>query len=257
MPRRAVPTGEERQALFDELSTVFTRCSKQASALDAEQDAALRAIPAAALALTRRDAAVREAERKADAAGSRADRAVADAIQAADREFFEAAQAADAKRQQAAIDADRARDIDIREATQLFEDTVRAIHNATAGLQAIADAEKRARDERDQTIRDAEHDFRVAIEKADSARQMALDTAASRQITAHADANRARSDAVREARSALDNTTADADRVMAEALDNLPAALTVISNFSRRRAALQAACDAEKRAIEARLRGEG
>jgi len=249
MSRGSVPTGEERHALFDQLSALFRRCAEQALALEEERRAALRAIPGAAAALTKRDAVVTEAQRKADALQEKGDRATADAVLAADRDFFDTAQAADARRQQSAADADDQRERAVQDATELFDDTMRAIHNATAGLHAFADAEQRARADRDKAIREAEQTFRGAIEKADAVRQAALDAAAGHQSAAHGAADQARWDMQRDAQAALETAIADADRALDAALAGIPAAQAVEADFSRRRADLQRIADEQKHAV--------
>jgi hypothetical protein len=236
MPRHPVPTGAERQALFDELSATFARCREQASAIEAQRDTALEGIAGAQKLLIRRDLAVREAERKAANTENKAERLRAASVEAADGEFFETAQAADAKRQQAGIDLDAQRETAIQDANDLFKQTVRAIHQATAGLQAIADAERRARDERDQVIGKAERRFRDDIRAADHARQQALDAALTRQIAAHAAADDLRS-----------RTVADASTELSEA---------IVDKTQRELEALERHCAEQKRAIEARLRGD-
>lgn len=242
--------------MFDQLSAVFARCSEQARAVEQERDAALAAIAEMEALRSKRDAAIGDAERKATTAVDRADRDRGDAVQAADRDFFLAAQAADSKRQEAAIDADLRRDTAVEDAKSLFEATIRSIHNATAGLQAIADAEKRARDERDKAIRGAEQEFRDGIRKADSDRQSALDVAVSRQIAAYAAADDARTRAIRDAQLARDDAVGAADRAFQATLRALPAAKRILDETATRRDALERACDDQKRAIEARLRGD-
>src|SRR6476619_3441569 len=106
MARRTVPTGAERQALFDELSAVFARCGERADAIKSDADSAVANIPASGALVAKRDLAVRDAERRAASAAEKADRAIADAVQAADRDYYDTAQAVDARRQQAGIDAD-------------------------------------------------------------------------------------------------------------------------------------------------------
>jgi hypothetical protein len=256
MPRHPVPTGAERQALFDELSATFARCREQASAIEAERDTALERIADAQKLLVKRDLAVRDAERKSANTEHRAERVRAASVEAADREFFETAQAADAKRQQAGIDLDAQREIAIQDANDLFEQTVRAIHQATAGLQAIADAERRAREERNEAIGKAERRFRDDIRAADRARQQALDTALTRQIAAHAAAEELRSRTVADARTELSDAITQAERALNDALIAIPGATVIVDEAQRQLEALERRCDAQKRAIEARLRGE-
>ena len=256
MPEPSVPTGSARQALFDELSAVFKRCGEQAAALDGDRQRALSEIAEVRPLLARREAAVRDARARADAAEDKADRALADTVQAADREYFDAAQAADGKREQTAADADNVRNATISAARERFEETIRAIHHAIAGLQAIADAEKRARDERDKALRDAEQDFLDAIRKADSDRDAALDDVLSRQIAARAAAADARSRAARDTQFALNESVRSADRTLEDSLMALPAARQIVQDATARRVVLDRACSEQKRAIEARLRGE-
>jgi hypothetical protein len=256
MPRHPVPTGAERQALFDELSATFGRCREQAGAIEAQRDAALERIADAQRLLSARDLAIREAERKAANAESKAERLRAASVEAADRDFFEAAQAADAKRQQAGIDLDALRESAIGDANDRFEQTLRAIHQATAGLQAIADAERRAREERSEAIGTAERTFRDDLRAADNARQHALDTALTRQIAAHAAADDLRSRTVADARTDLSDTIAQAERALNDALMAIPAAQAIVVEARRQLEALERRCDEQKRAIEARLRGD-
>jgi hypothetical protein len=256
MPRHPVPTGAERQALFDELSATFGRCRAEAGAIEAQRDAALERLADAQTLLVTRDIAVRQAERKAANAESKAERLRAASVEAADRDFFEAAQAADAKRQQAGIDLDAERETAIQDANDLFEQTLRAIHQAIAGLQAIADAERRAREERNAAIAKAERRFRDDLRAADNARQHALDTALTRQIAAHAAADDLRSRTVADARTELSATIAQAERALNDALLAIPAAKAIVAETRRQLAALERRCDEQKRAIEARLRGD-
>jgi hypothetical protein len=256
MPRHPVPTGAARQALFDELSATFARCREQASAIEAQRDTALERIADAQKLRIKRDLAVREAERKAANTENKAERLRAASVEAADGEFFETAQAADAKRQQAGIDLDAQRETAMEDANDLFEQTVRAIHQATAGLQAIADAERRARDERDQAIGKAERRFRDDIRAADRARQQALDAALTRQISADAAADDLRSRTVADASTELADAIAQAERALHDALVAIPEAKAIVDETQRKREALERNCAEQKRAIEARLRGD-
>jgi len=256
MPRHPVPTGAERQALFDELSATFARCRERAGAIEAQRDTALEQIGDAQKLLVKRDGAVREAERKAANIENKAERLRAASVEAADGEFFETAQAADARRQQAGIDLDAQREIAVQDANDLFEQTVRAIHQATAGLQAIADAERRARADRDEAIGKAERRFRDDIRAADHARQQALDAALTRQIAAHRTADDLRSQAVADARTELSDAIAHAESDLHDALAAIPAAKGIVDETQRRLAAHERRCDEQKRAIEARLRGD-
>jgi hypothetical protein len=177
-------------------------------------------------------------------------------VEAADREFFETAQAADAKRQDLGIDVDRRRETAIHDANQLFEQTIRAIHEAIAGLQAIADAERRAREERDKAISKAEQAFRDDLRDADIARQEALDAALRRQIDAHASADDAHSRAIVDAQSDFTAAVAAAENVFGVALAAMPPAKLIVDDARRELAALDRRCDEQKRAIEAKLRGD-
>lgn len=251
-----MPTGAERQALFDELSATFERCREQASAIEAQRETALERIPEAQRLLIRRGLAVREAERKAANAESKVERLRAATVEVADREFFETAQAADGRRQQAGIDLDAQRETAIQDANDLFEQTLRAIHRATAGLQAIADAERRAREERDQAIGKAERRFRDDVRAADKARQQALDAALTRQIAAHAAADDLRSRTVADARTELSDAITQAGHVLNDALVAIPGAKVILDEAQRQLDALERRCNEQKRAIEARLRGD-
>ena len=256
MSKTPVPSGAERRALFDELSAIFARCSEQATAIETQRDAALARIPEAQKLLIKRDVTVREAEQKADSAEQKADRLRAAGVEAADREFFETAQAADAKRQDAGIALDRRRETAVADASELFDQTIRAIHEAIAGLQAIADAERRAREERDKTVGKAEQAFRDDLRDADIVRQDALDAALGRQIAAHATADDVHSRAVADAQTEFTNAIAQAESALDDALGAMPAAKAIVDEARQELEALDRQCDEQKRAVEAKLRGD-